>query len=133
MEMQFKKALAVKTVIMVLLQSQSISYEERKFLMKSKVAIEDATTGSEAQLSLLNELYNESIKHKSCTENFEKMQEIVTKSHKDKTAVLEQKIKFDIKPIDFHFDFSKDEKGAKELYSYALELEDILFTRVISK
>ena len=127
MTIQFRKASAVKQLIGIILKSESLSYEERKFVKTAKSILEDATTGCEMKLQCSQETYQEMKQHKSSVENEDKAKAILKTFQDDRTSILSEQISLEITPIDFSFDFSKDGDKANDFKAVALELEDILF------
>ncbi len=127
MKIQFRKASTIKRLITEILKSESLSYAERKEIKSAKNILEDATTGCEMKLQCCQEAYIEMKQHKSSVENEDKAKAILKEFQNDRASVLLQEVEFDIKPIEFQFDFTKDGERANDFKSIALELEDILF------
>lgn len=127
MTIQFRKASVVKQLIAAILKSESLTYEERKFVKSAKTILEDVTTGCEMKLQCSQETYQEMKQHKSSVESEDKAKAILKTFQDDRASILSQEIVFDIEPIEFYFDFSKDGDRASDFKSVALELEDILF------
>ncbi len=127
MTIQYRKASSIKQLILIILKSESLSYEQRKFVKSAKVALEDATTGCDMKLQCIQETYQEMKQHKTSVDNEEKAKAILQSFQADRSEILKTEIDFNIQPIEFSFDFSKDGERANDFRAVALELEDILF------